>query len=829
MTLAEPIATTICALSEAEAAARRAQGLGNRFATPSSRSYRDILHENLLTVINGILFGLGLALVLIGRPADAVVTVGVISFNILVSVVQEVRAKRKLDQIALLHRPTATVLRDGNERAIDPAEIVVGDVLVVGPGDQIVVDGVIVGDGRIDVDESLLTGESEAVPKRAGDRVFSGTFCLGGRAAYEARAVGAQAVANQLTAGARSFRRVLTPLQRSLDTVLRAILLLAIYLGVILVIFATFGKLPLVDTVQRLVVIAGLVPNGLLLAIAVAYALAAVRLINEGILVQQSNAVESLSNVDVFCLDKTGTLTANRLSLRGLHPLEADEATLRRLLGSYAASGAAANATAAAIGAGCPGQPLPVVKEVPFGSAHKWSALTFTSGAPEPTYVLGAPEALRPFLRHGADAGTEQAEAWAREGLRVLLFASYAASTRLLDSQERPQLAPGLRPLGLVALADELRAGARETLAGFREAGVEIKIISGDNPETVAALARQAGLPEDARLIAGGQLDGLGEDEFRRAVREATVFGRITPQQKERIVRTLREQGRYVAMTGDGVNDVLSLKQAQLGVAMASGSQATRAVADLILLNDSFTSLPRAVKEGQRVVNGMADILKIFLTRIANVALLIVMVPTGFPFNPREAALMALLTVGIPSLGLAAWARPGPTEVRLLFRRLVEFIVPAVLTASTVGLLVYTATYVLYPEFVTGGDESLITPELLSQSERLAQAALTAFVTLCGLLLLLFVEPPTRFFAVLKPAAGEWRPTVLAALLGAAFLVLQSTPWGRQAFDLAVLPPFSLALLGALSLVWVLVVRLFWRGRLLQRALGLPSGSTGKE
>src|SRR6266567_1948857 len=395
--------TLLQGLSEEEVRLRRARGQGNNVKLPTSRSYGQILRENILTLINSILFALSGVLVLLGRPLDAITTVAVISFNLLVGVIQEIRAKRTLDRISLLTRPTATVLRAGTEQPVDPSALVVEDLLVVRPGDQIVVDGRLVGKGWIDVDESLLTGESDLVRKRAGDPVSSGSFCVTGSAVYEATRVGVQSTAYQLTAGARIFRRVLTPLQQQARTVIRILLVVACYLGLALLMITTIKQIPLLVTVQMAVVIVGLVPNGLLPAITVAYGLAAVRLSNTGVLIQQANAVESLSTVTVLCCDKTGTLTTNRLSVHAVQPFGIGEEELCALLGVYAASVSVSNATAAAIATAYLAQAQPTSAEVPFASASKWSALTLAQT--QQVYVLGAPEMLEPCLQPDSRLG----------------------------------------------------------------------------------------------------------------------------------------------------------------------------------------------------------------------------------------------------------------------------------------------------------------------------------------------------------------------------------------------------------------------------------------
>jgi len=345
-------------LTEQEAVHRRTRGLGNRLPPATGRTYRRIVRENVLTFINGVIFLLCLALLALGQWSDALVSIAVISVNVLVGVVQEIRAKRVLDRIAVLTRPKASVLRNGSEREIDPAEIVVGDVLVIRPGDQVLVDGPIVGSGRIEADESLLTGEADPISRGLGDELHSGTFDVSGTTRYMARAVGDDCLANRLTVGARAFRRVQTPLQRQIGLVVRVLLLIAGSFGVMLVAAAVIDGLPPVQIVRIAVVVAGLVPNGLFLAMAAAYAIGAVRIAGRGALVQQANAIESLSNVDVLCFDKTGTLTSGRLEVVALRAFAAGENEARRLVGGFAASVTAPNRTSRAIAAGCPGDRL---------------------------------------------------------------------------------------------------------------------------------------------------------------------------------------------------------------------------------------------------------------------------------------------------------------------------------------------------------------------------------------------------------------------------------------------------------------------------------------
>lgn len=800
-------------LTASEVGERRARGLGSVPPPSTGRSYAQIVRENVFLPANNILFLIGLALVLLGQYLDALVSVGVISFNIVISLVQEIRAKRSLDRIALLTRPQATVLRDGREQPLDPGDLVVDDLLVLHPGDQIVADGPLVGTGQVEVDESLLTGEADPVAKREEDRLYSGTFCVSGSAFYRAESVGVRSVAGELTAGARAFRDVSTPLQREINLIIRILLLVAVFLEILLVVAAVVSFVPIVETVRMAMVIIGIVPNGLFLSISVAYALGALRLAGKGALVQRFNAIESLSHVDVLCLDKTGTLTASALELEALHPYGAEQERLRRQLGAYVASTTSSNATGAALRAAFPqppAQPLRIREEIPFSSARKWSALVSDDEPLRGTYVLGAPEMLQPFLRTGTDLGTF-IETEAARGLRVLLFACAPDRALLRQEQDEARLPACLIPLGAISLRDRLRPEARQTLARFAEVGVEIKVISGDSAQTVAALAREVGLDSGARAVAGAELEGLDTARLAQVAEETTIFGRITPQQKQRLVQALRSRGHYVAMIGDGVNDVLSLKQANLGVAMQSGSQASRGVADLVLLKDSFAALPQAFREGQRIRNGMQDILKLFLTRVLSVTLLLIAISFigSFPFQPRQTSVLTFLTVGVPSLAIAYWARPGHVSRAGLIRGLSAFVIPAALLLCLVAIGVYLA--VLLPALAS-------LPEPANPYREgalpLAQTALTAFLVLCGLLLVLFVEPPPRA----RPGhRGNWLPSLLVLGLFACLVALLAIPPLRAFFNLQALSPPDYLVVGGGALVWGGLILLTWRFHLFER------------
>jgi cation-transporting P-type ATPase E len=808
-------------LTEKEALARRKRGQGNNVHITTGRSYIDIIRYNVFTFINSILFVIGFVMILLGLQDDAFVSVGVVMSNVVVGLVQEIRAKRQLDHIALLTRPKATIIREGEQRVVDPGEIVLGDTILVGAGDQIVVDGVLVGDSVVDLDESLLTGESDLVCKRDGEEVLSGSFCVTGAGAYEATKVGASSFANKLTSRAKVFRVVRTPLQRDINFVVRILLFMATIIGILFGVSFVIHEVAAADVVKASAVIAGLVPAGLILMTTTAYALGALRMVGKGALIQQANAVESMSNVDVLCLDKTGTLTANRIHLHAIHSFGLPEDEFRALLGDYAHNLRSGNRTSDALLDHCPHQTRNVIDEIPFSSARKWSALSMNEGERRGVYVMGAPEMVAQYLARNANIGQEQIDAWTELGMRVLIIAHSPRVIALHDADETPFLPAELQPVGLVSFSDELRDEARETIQKFTEAGIELKIISGDNPETVHALAIQAGLPSDIKVISGVELAGMDEYQLVKVVEEVTIFGRITPEQKEKLVNRLRAQGHYVAMIGDGVNDVLSLKQAQIGIAMQSGSAATRGVADIVLLNDSFAALPTAFMEGQRILNGMEDIIRLFLTRAFYAAFIILGVavvaePNLFPFIPKHASLLTLVTVGFPTFAIAAWSRPGIPNHNLS-QSILHFILPAALSLAGAALTIY-ALYLGYYWY----------PERMVEAEaiNLAQTALTTSVIFMGLLLVVFTEPPSEFWVGGDDLSNDWRPTILAGVMFVIYITLLLSDPMRDFFELAQLRLVDFLFIGGTTVVWSAMLRYVWRTNLFEQLLGVTNPET---
>jgi len=866
----------VTGLSTAEAERRRAAGQGNDVEIRAGRTYGRIVRDNAFNFINNLFYFLGILLLILGKPLDAFAVVFVIGANTVISLFQEIRAKRVMDKMAILLRPKADVLRDGQVVEIDPSLVVLGDVLRLEPGDQVVVDGPMVGDGRMEVDESLLTGESDLVTKHPGDDLMSGSFCMTGGGYYEAAQVGLDSFANKLTAKAKVFKRELTPLQRQVVQIVRILLIVVIVFEALVWIRNVIGGVPFVESVRMSTVILALIPNGLVLSIALTYALGAIRLLGKDVLVQQFNAVESLSNVDVLCTDKTGTLTSGVVTFEELAGLGADDARAARLLGAFSASTTDANRTIEALRTAFPAERQPAAHEAFFSSERKWSGLAFADGEARGTYVLGAPEVLAPALAAGAD-WRGRADEWAARGLRVVMFAGLAEPAAFSAEPDAPPVLPdGLEALALICFSDELRPGVRGTLEEFSEAGIDVKIISGDNPKTVVALARQAGVqslqrregvdsycdmvnahtadattaagdakpdagaepgsgaagpggaaaaaPPERELVAvsGAELAELSPEDFAAKADEAGIFGRVTPEQKQDLVEALRDRGRYVAMIGDGVNDVIALKQANVAVAMQGGSQAARSVGDLILMKDTFAPLPFAFREGQRIINGMNDILRIFMVRIGFKALMIAIVMSagGFPFAPRQSALLSFFGATVPAIAFALWAQPGPTPKVGLFKLLARFVLPTVVFMAGIGTAVYLV-WAIPAEHVVTTVAGTTEKELAETGYPPAMTALTIFACFAAIFLILLIVPPTKWWAGGAPVVrNDWRMMGTVGFLFACMAFILAVPLMHTLFELTALPWWQYFALFGLAFAWSQLCLLVWKTHLLDRWLG---------
>ncbi|MFH8678192.1 HAD-IC family P-type ATPase [Streptomyces lydicus] len=761
-------------LTGAEVAERVARGEVNDVPVRSSRSTVDIVRANVFTRFNAII-GVLFAIILVIGPIQDGLFGFVIVANTGIGIVQELRAKKTLDKLAVIGEAKPAVRRDGVARPVLTSEVVLDDVIEFGPGDKVVVDGEVLESDGLEIDESLLTGEAEPVVKKPGDPVMSGSFVVAGGGAFTATKVGREAYAAQLAEEASRFTLVHSELRTGISRILKYVtwMMVPTAIGLILSHLLTLG-LPGDAAVRRMVAgIVPMIPEGLVLLTSVAFAVGVVRLGRKQCLVQELPAIEGLARVDVVCLDKTGTLTEGGMDVSALRPLGAAAASeedgdgdgggargegggdaaayLGQVLGALGAADPRPNASLQAI---IDAYPAPdgwrVTGALPFSSARKYSgaALEGPDGA-RTTWLLGAPDVLLP----SGDGRLTEVDDLNAQGLRVLLLARTA---RELDG---PDPGRDVCPAALVVLEQRLRREAPDTLRYFAEQGVATKIISGDNAVSVGAVAGKLGLPgADAAVDARGL---PAEADARAAALDGTtVFGRVTPQEKRDMVGTLQVRGHTVAMTGDGVNDVLALKDADIGVAMGSGAEATRAVAQIVLLDNSFATLPSVVAEGRRVIGNITRVATLFLTKTVYSVLLAVLVACWqipYPYLPRHLTLLSTLTIGVPAFFLAL--APNTERARPHFvRRVMRYAIPSGLILGVAAFV----TYLLARAYYSG-------PGALSAET--SAATLTLF--LAALWVLAIIARPYTW----------WRVALVVAM-GAAFLVVLVTPSLQHFFAL---------------------------------------------
>jgi cation-transporting ATPase E len=746
-----PLPSRAAGLTAAQVAERVARGQVNDVPVRSSRSTVDIVRANVFTRFNAII-GVLWVIMLIVAPIQDSLFGFVILANTGIGIIQEWRAKKTLDSLALIGEVRPTVRRDGVAAEVGTSEIVLDDVIEIGPGDKVVVDGVCVEIDGLEIDESLLTGEADPVVKRRGDPVMSGSFVVAGGGAFRATKVGREAYAAQLAEEASRFTLVHSELRSGISTILKYVTWMMVPTAIGLVISQLVVKdNDLKDSIARTVGgIVPMVPEGLVLLTSVAFAIGVIRLGRKQCLVQELPAIEGLARVDTVCLDKTGTLTEGGMDVTELRLLNgAEEPYVRQVLGALGESDPRPNASLQAIIDAYPdSEEWRCTESLPFSSARKYSGASFSEGDGESsTWLLGAPDVLLP----DDDPALAETDRLNERGLRVLLLARAA---RDLDD---PRVAEGAEPAALVVLEQRLRPDAADTLRYFADQNVAAKVISGDNAVSVGAVAAKLGLSGatvDARRLPPDR-DGMAE-----ALDEGTVFGRVGPQQKRDMVGALQSRGHTVAMTGDGVNDVLALKDADIGVAMGSGSEATRAVAQIVLLNNSFATLPSVVAEGRRVIGNITRVATLFLVKTVYSVLLAILVvcwQVEYPFLPRHLTLLSTLTIGVPAFFLAL--APNKERARPHFvRRVMRYAIPGgvLAAAATFG------TYLVARHFYEGPG---------------ALEAETSAATLTLFLISLWV------LAITARPYTWWRIGLVAAM-GGAFLVVLVVPWLQDFFAL---------------------------------------------
>lgn len=746
-------------LTDAEVAQRIAEGKTNDVPTRAARTVSEIVRANVFTRINAILGVLFVIVLSTGSVINGAFGLLIIA-NSAIGIIQEIRAKQTLDKLAIVGQAKPTVRRQSGTRAVLPSEVVLDDIIELGPGDQIVVDGEVVEETNLEVDESLLTGEADPIAKDAGDPVMSGSFVVAGSGAYRATKVGREAYAAKLAEEASKFTLVKSELRNGINKILQFITYLLVPAGLLTIytqLFTTDAGWR--EAVLRMVgALVPMVPEGLVLMTSIAFAVGVVRLGRRQCLVNELPAIEGLARVDVVCADKTGTLTENGMRVSDLKSLTDAQVAgqIADVLAQLAADDARPNASMAAIAEAYQTPPgWSATATAPFKSATKWSG---TSYGEHGNWVIGAPD----VLLDPASPVAEEAERIGAQGLRVLLLGS---SDRSVDAPDAPGV---VTPAALVVLEQRIRPDAGDTLDYFASQHVSVKVISGDNAVSVGAVAGKLGLhgeTMDARRLPE-QPEKLAE-----TLEECTTFGRVRPDQKRAMVHALQSRGHTVAMTGDGVNDVLALKDSDIGVAMGSGSSASRAVAQIVLLDNKFATLPYVVGEGRRVIGNIERVSNLFLTKTVYSVLLAILVGIGglsakifgtdpllFPFQPIHVTIAAWFTIGIPAFILSL--APNNERAKTGFvRRVMTAALPS-------GLVVGTATFVSYLVAYQGRDATPVEQ---------TQASTAALITLLASSLWVLA-------VVARPY--QWWRVLLVACSMLAYVLIFSIPLAQELFML---------------------------------------------
>ncbi len=738
-------------LTSHEVAERQTQGATNAVAEVTSRSLTQIIKANVFTRFNALLGALFILVVITGSYIDGLFGIALI-LNSVLGIGQEWYAKRKLDSLAVLHAPHAIVVRDGQEATIDVAQIVRDDLVVLQPGDQIPADGPLMEADNLEVDESNLTGESDAVDKRQSDLVYSGTVVVAGSGKFQAAVVGAEATAQKLSHEAKVFTRAYSEVQASTNRLLKWITWVVVIMFPVAII-AQIRGLPDptwagAQAEWRTIILrsagglVALVPEGLVLLTTLAFLLAALQLTRQQALIQELPAVEGLARVDVICLDKTGTLTQGEIVYDRTEILPGcDEAEALDALGAFAHD-PTPNATARAIATHISPSSHQVTGRVPFSSARKYSAAQLDNNI---CWVMGAPEVVA-----GGQADLlASVEPLAEAGVRVVVLAKADALENWTT----------ITPVGLVQLTEAIRPDAAETLAYFAEQDVAVKIISGDNPVTVAAVARRVGLNITDDVVVDARTLPDTVEELAEVVESITIFGRVTPEKKRLLVNALKSRGHTVAMTGDGVNDVLALKDADIGIAMGNGAQATKAVAQIVLLDSSFAHMPSILAEGRRLIGNVERVASLFVSKNVMATCLLLataILGVGFPFLPRHMTVLSVLTIGIPAAILAL----GPNKRKYVpgfLTRVLALSIPAGVAAGLATFLVFVTS--------VGTDE-----------QRSTLGLITLFIVFFWLL------------GVLARPWAWWKVVTVAAMIGLAVAAF-TVPFIHEFLGLSILMP----------------------------------------
>ncbi len=837
-------------LSTDEVQDRIRSGQVNKTHVKTSRSYTDIIVKNVVSPMNILLFIIGAALFLLEEYMSALSATGIISVNILISTIQEMRAKHRLDKISLLTRPKVTVIRDGKETVIPQEDIVKDDLVVIRAGEQAMVDGSLISATSLEMDESLLTGESSTIRKKSGDVIYSGSICITGEGRYIVTAFGNDSLASQMLDSAKKFTSKKTPLEMETTTITTALMvtafvLLALSIIVELIRGGVSGFGDLTQYLEIFVICLDIVPIALFLLITITYMMAAIRMANTGVLLQRFNSVESISHVDTVCMDKTGTITTNNLIFDSVEHL-IDQAEAERLISMFANSSGSKNRTVKAIIAQYGQKDYELVDEIQFSSARKFSAVKVRDGDHNVCLYTGAWNILRPHVA-SPEVIDAVIERQSELGLRTVVLCRSKDGPFEVDGE---YVIYDLDPVSIISIRDEVRPDCRETIDVFLENGMDLKVISGDDPVTVESLFRLADIPGERRIISGPELDALSDSEYDDVVLNTNIFGRMRPENKEKVIEVLKRNGRYVAMIGDGVNDVKSIKSAQVGISLESGSGAARGVADMILMDDNFNALPKALVEGRRTISGIRDILKIYISRNLVVALMFIVIflfVGNMPMLPVQNMVYAFIAVTIIAFFMTIFAKPDENK-DLILPGVLRFSVPSAITISVISIIVYSivwnltangdlvwdVSYLQYvadlremsvPDFIDiflSADRVYDPDDPTSYADILARTAMVLTAALTGTLQLLIVCPFFKFLSVDGKTNKRILPIFLVSLiLFGVVAVYTFLPELFSVFGMALLPTLGFEIVVAAVAVAFVSILLLVKKNVMHGLVGM--------
>lgn len=749
-------------LSSSEAEERARSGKSNGSFDVKTKSVGQIFRENIFTLFNLINIILAALIVMVGSYRN-MLFMGVVISNTAIGIIQEIRSKRVIDRLSLISAPKAHLLRDGKETELPVADIVPDDIMLLSSGRQICADGLVL-DGECEVDESLITGECDPILKKSGDELLSGSFVTSGSVRAQAIRVGADSYSNRITSGAKYVRRNSSEMMKAINRIISVVSVCIVPFGIVLFlksVYVTHQTLEngVVSTVAALI---GMIPEGLVLLTSIALAVSSIRLARENTLCQDLFCVESLARVDVLCLDKTGTITEGCMQVEETVPFGSGF-DCEKALAALCSAFSDVNPTLAAVRERYgKAADMELSAAIPFSSARKFSAAAYKEYG---TVALGAPEFI---LKTVPDEVNNAALQYRKRGMRVLLLAHSGSECT------RDALPDDMQPKALVVLADKIRSSARETLDYFRKQGVTLRVISGDDPLTVSCVAARAGLENAEKYV---DMSTVSEEETAAAAEKYTVFGRVTPWQKLALIKAMKSAGHKVAMTGDGVNDVLALKEADCSVAMQSGSDAARSVSQLVLMDSDFASMPRAVEEGRRVINNIERSAALFLVKTIFsflLAVLFLILPLPYPFRPIQMTLISALTIGIPSFLLAL--EPNHEMVRGKFiANVLKKAAPGGISAAVgVGLLTAAGQFFSIPQAIVSVMAVILTAAVsFAVLWNVCRPFRTWRAVMLALLVAAFVGALTLFgkvFYFVMPDTVQW---VILLVITAAALALR--------------------------------------------------------